>query len=186
MVQKSGPLPQYAITKATNPKVMTIVYAQGWAANENYMTFEEAAAVTSVGTVFNGTDIDGFDEFQYFTGLTSLNENSFRNCKMTSIIVPEGVRTFGLRSFSNCTRLQNITFPSTLTHTNYYFLYGASSLNWIKCYATTAPIFGAGAGNFLNIKSNGVLYHPIGSDYSSWFTNNGNMLTNRGWTDQTF
>lgn len=183
IVYGSEPVSLYAITKAKNPKVMAICYAQGWAVNENYMTYEEAAAVTSVGTVFNGQDIDGFDEFQYFIGLTSLDENAFRNCTVTSLIVPEGVKTCALRSFSNCTKLKNITLPSTFTKANGgYFLYNASSLNWIKCYATTAPTFG-GSSNLSSVKTGGTLYHPIGSDYSSWFSL---RLTSRNWQDVTF
>lgn len=69
-----GPQVNKIMTTATNAPVLAICYAQGWCANSNYMTDVEAAAVTSIGTVFKGVNtITHFEEFKYFTGVTSLS-----------------------------------------------------------------------------------------------------------------
>ena len=64
----------------------------------------EAAAVTSLGTVFkSNTQITSFDEFQYFTGLTNIPMDAFYSCTgLTSIIIPDNVSTIGLYAFYNC------------------------------------------------------------------------------------
>lgn len=57
----------------------------------------EAAAVTNIGGAFtNNTEITSFDEFQYFTGITSLKENAFYCCSnLTSIILPSNIVEIG-------------------------------------------------------------------------------------------
>lgn len=89
------------MTTETNPAVLAICYAQGWCANPNYMTKSEAEAVTSVGTVFrNNTDITHFDEFEYFTGVTSLASYAFVCKNLTTIKIPDSVTTIGSRAFN--------------------------------------------------------------------------------------
>ena len=46
--EEIGPVrPPYAVMRETNPELMDVCVANGWAANEDYMTYSEAAAVTS-------------------------------------------------------------------------------------------------------------------------------------------
>ena len=100
MVKKSLPH-DVIMTKASNAPVLAICYAQGWCANENYMTATEAAAVTNIGTVFyNNKDIEHFEEFEYFTGVTSIVNNGFRNCtNLLTLTIPENVASFGNDAF---------------------------------------------------------------------------------------
>lgn len=86
----------YAVHKKTNPEVMAVCYAQGWAANENYMTFEEAAAVTDIGTAFKKNLSTHFDELKYFTGLTSIANLAFANAGFESITIPENIQSIGV------------------------------------------------------------------------------------------
>ena len=61
------------MTRTTNPEVMAVCYAQGWAANENYMTEKEAIEVTDIGTSFRyKSSITSFDEFKYFTKISNI------------------------------------------------------------------------------------------------------------------
>ena len=97
---------QYAIHKDLNPQVMAIVYAQGWSASPDYMTFAEAAAVTNaqIYDVFDAnTTITHFEEFKYFTGVTCIGA--------TDNTVNKG--------FFNCTKLATIELPSTITRLAY-------------------------------------------------------------------
>lgn len=126
------------ITSTSNPAVMAICYAKGWAAHEDYMTAAECAAVTSLDDAFKGSAITSFDELQYFTGLTGNLYQQFESCTaLTSIIVPEGITSLswtfrscdnlksvhlpstftsiGERAFDNCTGLETINIPSSLT-----------------------------------------------------------------------
>ena len=48
--------------------------------------------------------------------VTGIGENAFKGCSsLTSVTLPEGLKTIGIRGFDVCTSLENINFPSTLT-----------------------------------------------------------------------
>lgn len=48
--------------------------------------------------------------------VTGIGENAFKGCSsLTSITLPEGLKTIGHRGFDVCTSLESINFPSTLT-----------------------------------------------------------------------
>lgn len=103
------------ITSTSNPAVMAICYAKGWAAHEDYMTAAECAAVTSLDDAFKGSAITSFDELQYFTGLTGNLYQQFVSCTaLTSIIVPEGITSLSW-TFRSCGNLKSVHLPNTLT-----------------------------------------------------------------------
>lgn len=82
------------------------------------LSHSEAASVTNIGTVFqNNTKISSFDELQYFTGLTSISNNAFRDCKgLTRITLPNGITSIGNDAFRDCHRLASITIPNNVTY----------------------------------------------------------------------
>ena len=48
--------------------------------------------------------------------VTGIGENAFKGCSsLTSVTLPEGLKTIGHRGFDVCTSLESINFPSTLT-----------------------------------------------------------------------
>ena len=56
------------------------------------LSYEEAAAVTTIGTEFNGKGIFAFDELQYFTGMTSIPSSAFSDCsELLSIKLPDNI-----------------------------------------------------------------------------------------------
>ena len=78
------------MTSTSNPQVLAVCHAQGWCSNPNYMTKSEAEAVTSIGTVFrDNTAITHFDEFEYFTGVTSLASYAFACKNLTTVKIPD-------------------------------------------------------------------------------------------------
>lgn len=84
-----------------------------WDTNgDGELSYDEAAAVTEIGTTFQGMEITSFDEFEYFTGLTSISEYAFQSCyNLTSINIPNGVTTIGDVAFYGCLSLTNVTIP---------------------------------------------------------------------------
>lgn len=75
----------------TNPEMMAVVYGKGWCASPDYMTKQEAEAVTTLGSSFcmGNTSVTHFEEFVYFTGVTQLLTNSFRSASnLASIVFP--------------------------------------------------------------------------------------------------
>lgn len=98
------------------------------------LTYEQAAAVTSIVGVFNGnTKITSFMELQYFTALRNLSGSTnsaiiFYNCRnLKRVKLPEGV-TRCQNIFRNCASLVFIELPSTLTGTDAirYYTFGGN------------------------------------------------------------
>ena len=89
-----------------------------WDTNDDGELSEaEAAAVTDLGEVFRGnTSITSFDELQYFTGLTEINDYAFRECgNLTSITLPESIISIGGEAFYYCNNLNSIRIPASVT-----------------------------------------------------------------------
>lgn len=69
-------------------------------------------------SVFGGnTDITSFDEFQYFTNITTIPQNCFLSCTdLSSITFPSGLTTIGNAAFQNCTSLTSVQLPNTVEY----------------------------------------------------------------------
>lgn len=89
-----------------DPAVEAICVAN-WSSDGVGLTKADAAAVTNIdGKFFNNNDITSFNEFQYFTGITSMWYNAFNNCpNLTEITLPDApamyvrdARAFGTNS----------------------------------------------------------------------------------------
>ena len=121
-----------------DPNVKAIC-VQNWG-SDGEITYDQAAAVTSIGTVFSGnTTITSFDELKYFTGLTAIEDKAFYGCSaLTSIVIPEGVTEIkGSQiiyhgAFSRCTSLSSVSLPSTLRTIGIQSFALCSALNSIK------------------------------------------------------
>ena len=89
-----------------------------WDTNgDGELSYNEAAAVTDLGTVFkNKSTITSFDELQYFTGLTAIGSYAFNGCyNLTTVGLPNSLTTIGYASFENCSQLVDITIPNAVT-----------------------------------------------------------------------
>ena len=159
---------EYAVTRRKNPEVMAIVYAQGWAASPKHMTFEEAAAVTDIGNVFNST-IRHFEEFQYFTGVTNINANSLVSLwNYTDLTFPENLRTIKGSIMTSYSKLGTVTFPKYVTYsTGYEYVLQStgSQVNKVVWNSDTYPVSG--------FFGNGVLYYD--SDNPLYYAQDGHL-----------
>ena len=116
--------------------------------------------------------------------LKTIGSNAFYNCSMESFIIPDSVTIIGERAFNGCSNLTSINIPSGVTSIDFEAFAFCESLKTIKSFATTAP--SVNNETFLDITSNGVLYYPSGSDYSSWMSTNEFYLGYYNWTSQEF
>lgn len=76
---------------------------------------DEAAEVTSLNRAFRKSKIQTFDELKYFTGLTSIYTEAFEDCSnLTTITIPNNVKSLDKQAFSRCYNLVNIGFSGSL------------------------------------------------------------------------
>ena len=110
---------------------------------------DEAAAVTDLGEVFKGNeDITSFDELQYFTGLTTIGENAFRNCiNMTSVTIPSSVTSIGDRAFSECKKLSSMEIPDQVTTIGLYAFSGLTSNQSLHIGRSLSSVYGCSFAN---------------------------------------
>ena len=95
--------------------VLTKSYAvAAWDRNgDGELSVCEAAAVETLGTVFEGTGIEYFDEIVYFTGINGIEEDAFRDCSnLKHIILPDNIDYIGDNAFNGCTDLEYIKVES--------------------------------------------------------------------------
>lgn len=91
-----------------------------WDTNhDGELSYAEAAAVTEI-TEESGfkenQDLVTFDEFQYFTNVTTIGDRAFNNCsKLSSIVLPTSVTSIGDDAFSWCISLPSVDIPNGVT-----------------------------------------------------------------------
>ncbi len=88
---------------------------ENWDINgDGKLSQQEAAEVESLDNVFNGNEeITSFDELQYFTGLTVIEDNAFYNCSLSSCMIPPQVVSIGKNAFYR-TSLKRIIIPASI------------------------------------------------------------------------
>ena len=109
--------PNIIMAMDTNPEVLTILMNHGLAKGE-YLLKSDAEAITdsdiyvdATNSIFTGSKIVHFEEFEYFTNLTKIPDFCFSGCDRLQIIkMPESVITIGLNAFQN-TILDTVYIP---------------------------------------------------------------------------
>jgi hypothetical protein len=86
--------------------------------------------------------------------VTEISDNSFRNCNITSIVIPDGVTSIGHYAFSSCIKLKFITIPDSVDSIGSSVFYYCSYLETITINGSITSI-GAntytGCSNLRNI-----------------------------------
>ena len=105
------------LTDKTNSTVMSVCHNNDWAANEKYLTREEAEAITDIGTAFSDVKNNNwsFNEFRYFTSVTELADGAFANSNITSINIPNNITNLGVGVFENCDQLKDVKMSENVS-----------------------------------------------------------------------
>lgn len=112
-----------------NAKVKELCVANWDSNGDGELSKDEAAAVTYLGEIFKEQlDITSFDELQFFTGLTEINEYAFSECLfLTSVIIPSNVTSIGERAFE-FTGLTSLIIPDKVKDIGTFAITGCGEL----------------------------------------------------------
>lgn len=134
------------IINFADPAVKAICVENWDTDGDGELSYEEAATVTSIPYgVFSGNHEDGtvkeinsFDEFQYFTGVTVLGYQyggdvnnyygAFSYSELKSIKLPSSLKTISFGAFRGCQSLESITIPESVTRIDWGAFRSCSSL----------------------------------------------------------
>lgn len=107
--------------------------------NDGELSMEEAAAVTTLGTVFKGkTNITTFDELRYFTGVTTIGEYAFSGSSIgPTLTIPGTVKTIGNYAFNNCRSLTRIILQEGVESVGWHSFSGPISFLSLPASLTT-------------------------------------------------
>ena len=154
----------------------------------NYRAFIWCSSLASI-VIPDSVITIGEEAFKWCEGLTSVTMGSsvttididaFYGCSsLTSIVIPDSVTTIGEEAFMWCEGLTSLTIGSGVTTIERYAFEYCESLNEIISYARTQPDIHF--QTFLNVATDGTLYYPEGSDYSTWLSKDANYLGYYGW-----
>ena len=151
-----------------DPDVKALCVANWDTNGDGELSYDEAAAVTNLGMVFNyNSSITSFNELQYFINLTSIGNSVFSGCtSLTSIVIPNSVISIGNYAFQACTSLTSIEIPSSLTSIGNYAFINCISLTSIEIPNSVTLI-----GNYAFSSCGSLISIEIPSSVSSVGTN---------------
>ena len=116
--------------------------------------------------------------------ITSIPSSTFYSCgSLTDVTIGNSVTSIGENAFQYCSRLTEITIPNGVTSIGKNAFYYCNLLQRIICNAKIAPTIEYYT-TFYGVANDGILYYPIGSDYSSWLSSLSYYLGYYGWTGQ--
>lgn len=149
-----------------DPAVRDICVANFDTDGDGVVSMEEAAAVTDIGTIFRkNKNIENFDEFKYFTGITSIPSNAFSESNLKHISLPETVTTINNGAF--VCPLESIDLKNVTTINGFYTF---DSCNFEEIILPKTLTSLGGNNQFFrckNLKKVVVLFEKVNNLFSS-------------------
>ena len=154
----------YSVRPVCEPEIITFsdqevkrICVENWDTNnDGDLSVTEAAAVTSLDNKFESSEISSFDELQYFTGLTSIENGAFICCEsLASIIIPNNVTSIGDEALKGCISLTSVTIPNSVVSIGEHAFFDCPSLTSVTIPESVTRIgncaFGWSAITSINI-----------------------------------
>ena len=108
--------------------------------DDGALSLEEASAVSVIGG-FGSSGITSFDELKYFSGLTAIALQAFRDCSLLSnITIPNTVTTIEDGAFLRA-GITSVTIPSSVTAIGDDVFYGCNNLKDLTWNAKNCTSF---------------------------------------------
>ena len=86
------------------------------------ISIKEARAVKTIEGVFGSIKTyKSFDEFQFFTGVSTIPASLFEDWRIASIVIPESVETIEGGAFLNCSNLVSIIIPDGVVRLSSFY-----------------------------------------------------------------
>lgn len=161
--------------------------------NINYSAFYNCSSLESINIPDSVSNIYS----SVFEGCTKLKKvrlsdnisyiyySVFKNCySLSEITLPKNLEGIYDEAFMFCTNLKHIVIPENVVEIMGQAFNGCSNLSSITCNAIKAPY--VYKETFNDIKRNGILRYPQGSDYSSWMQDGEYYLGYYDWTSEEF
>lgn len=147
--------------------------------NRHLIKVTIGTSITSIGSnAFSGCG--GLTTITIPNSITSIGNECFMGSNLTSVTIPNSVTSIPYRCFYDCSNLTSITIPNSVTEIGESAFKNCTSLITITSLAMIAPIISS--NTFQNIKTNGTLHVPAGSNYSTWMSTSNYYLGLYNWT----
>lgn len=154
--------PATDIIEFADDNVKNICVANWDTNGDGELSKEEAAAVTTLidsetskSVFYQNSTITSFEEFQYFTGLTSIDIYGFRDCtSLKSIKLPSTINSIKNYAFNNCYALSSIILPESLTSLGFCAFNNCRGLGYLYIPKNVSLITGGaimGCNNLISI-----------------------------------
>ncbi len=127
-----------------------VLCCNNWDTNsDGELSYNEAAAVTSIGEVFkDNTNIIAFTELKYFTGLSEISASAFNKCtSLWKICLPQSISIIRERAFYNCSSLVTIIISNNV---QYIEDYGFCNCSRLKNITLSNSLTNLGSSVFMN------------------------------------
>lgn len=126
------------------------------------LSTDEAAAVTTFGTVFKGNkSITTFDEMRYFTGVTVIDEYAFSESSIgPTLNIPGTVKTISKYAFYNCQSLNRVRLEEGVESVGWHAFSGP--IEFFSLPSTITTMYSVVIDPYVNAAPGTGMYLPDG------------------------
>ncbi len=105
----------------------------GFYDNGKFVSWEDIPSVYEVTNLIEGNTLKSFPIYKkgqliLDDSITAIADETFSNCKITAIKIPEGVNSIGKEAFAGCTLLTTINLPNNISTISEYMFGNCTSL----------------------------------------------------------